>query len=618
MSSVLKTPTPRPNLGRNGFDVSQRRIYSSPMGMLLPVYKDFAQPGDKYKINSQTFIRTEAVDTAAFIRIKHHLDWFFVTIQQMYRFWNEFFNGTQDVMTSFVTPDGTTKYDLPVCSLYETMWPTTGTFWVEDTPDGNTAYSVDEFGIPKIWNASRLMDLLGYGSISRNSYLHLNATPDVNDKWFPVFYLAYHKIFHSHYLNTDYFRNDPLEYNVDAYHGSTIPEANVYKIISHIHYRPYRKDYFTSIKPAPVFNNLWANGVAQNPMFQTSLGSPGQLGISYDSVNSDGFYKQRDTYYSSLNPVQPRVNSSDGYFMRGEVFQAGAESVVDTAIGNLRSMFALDRLARVTASAGSHYTDQTLAHLGFKVPRGLSEEAYYLGSQVTDIVINEVVATATTGDAGSTLGEIAGKGFGSSSPSKDISFECPSHGVIMAISSIEPLCDYASYRIDDQNRYLSPFDFYKPELDNLGMAPLWDSYAFADSFPITGFAKPLGWQPRYMENKIKYDIVNESFTQTHRKSWIGYKQSLYDDMSKVPGINIVPNLEAYFYVAPQYGNHLFEQGVPYYNILGGEYLKYTRPGFEDPNLTPEMIYASDNFLINCDMKVFKTSAMSVHSLPKYI
>lgn len=614
----------RPNLGRNGFDVSQRRIFSCPAGMLLPTYKDFANPGDKYKINSQTFIRTEAVETAAFMRLKHHLDWFFVPITQIYNFWNEFFNSTNDIMTNFVDSLSTNNsFVLPTSPIYGLINNLTN--WVQKIGDDSVLDS-DNFGIPKIWKALRLMDMLGYGSAYHNNVITGNVI-NANDRWFPMYYLAYHKIFHSHYLNTDYFRVDNSEFNVDSYYGSSIPSDVMLKILSDIHYRPYRKDYFTSQKPAPVFNSAWQNSISLSPMLSSSWqGGPGFGHISQDSINGNSIGISSTSSFtqnasaSTQNPQMPYVGSSPSVQIA-----TGSNSSGMTTVGNIRAMFALDRLLRITASSKTHYADQILAHFGVSIPEGLKDEAYFLGSQITDIVINEVVATASTdpSQAGGVLGDIAGKGFGSTSPSKDINFTCPCHGIIMAISSIEPLADYASVRPDIDNRYLNSFDFYHPELDNLGMQPLWDYGAYNNMVgtPTPAvFSNPIGWQPRHMELKTKYDVVNESMIVGHRESWVGYKQSLYFD-SMPAGAAVQPF--TIFYIAPQYTNNIFLMSVPYYStsVLANAYKMtdqvVTGGVWIDKTFLADC-YASDNFLVNMDMRVYKTSCMSVHSLPKYI
>lgn len=620
------TSSPKPDRSRYGHDVSMRRIFSCPCGMLLPVYHDLAIEGDKYKINSSTFIRTEAVDTAAFIRLKHHLDWFFVPIKQIYCFWNEFFNGTQDVMTSFgLDANGKTptNYSLPTISIYTYLRDLgTDSSLITQTAGSQAGifYSLDEFGIPKVWNAARLMDLLGYGSVTKNFVLQYSgsATQNFTDFWFPLSYLAYHKIFHSHYLNSQYFANDVSLYNVDKYYGQSLPRSLAEKIISTIHYRPYRKDYFTDIQPAPIFNENFVNSVSS---FFNNIGFIGDNHISYDSlaesnslaINVDSDLVSNSSNYASL----PNAGSTEGVNLNFSNELA--------SIGSLRSMFAIDKLLRVTASTGSHYADQTLAHLGFKVPEGVSDEAYFLGSQTTDIIINEVVATAST-DAknsdgnlvqGATIGDIAGKAFGSTTPSKDIEFTCPTFGVIMGISSIEPLCDYSSIRVEIPNRYLLPFDFWRPETDSLGMQPLFGGYGNANYVGTSNSPAHdlVGWQNRHSELKQKYDVVNESMFATHRNSWVGFKESLYYDAS-FDDMKFYPTNFVNFYIAPQYTNNVFLASVPCYLKTGLE--RRTGEWFSDPNLNPNNIYASDNFLINMQMNVYKTSYMSENTLPKFL
>lgn len=619
----MKKNSPKPNLSRHGHDLSMRRMFTCPVGMLLPVFKDFATEGDTYKLNSSTFVRTEAVDTAAFMRLKLHVDWFFAPIEQMYAFWNEFFYGTQDVMTSFTTTGSdpedksipTNNYSLPTTPIYRLL-QSDNSFFVAKDAQGNDYATTDEFGIPKLWNARRLMDMLGYGSVSHNSVFldHSNLPTTNNESWFPLYYLAYHKIFHSHYLNSLYFRNNPLEYNVDRFYGNTIPANIASNILSHIHYRPYRPDYFTDIQPSTVFNSNYENSMQL--YFNSVFGRPGESHLTFDEVNGMQLQSQGGSTFTGTSGIPNTSITSNTNINLSDEF--------DFSLGNLRAAFALDRLLRITGSTGSHYSDQVLAHLGFKVPEGIKKEAYFIGSQVTDININEVVATATTldGSNGSVLGDIAGKGFGQTPGQQDLKFTAPCVGVLMAISSIEPIVDYASYRPDIDNRYLQPLDFWRPETDSLGMQPLFDGYADINYIGSTNANSQsrnyiLGWQPRHQELKQKYDVVNEGFHSTNRKRWVGFKQELYnsDDANNVQA---TPTDFSVFYIAPQYTNLIFAQSVPYYGIqgqlLGIDPTQY----WKDESLSANFIYNSDNFLVNMQLNVFKVSYMSADSLPKFL
>lgn len=639
MSSLFKNPITKPNLGRNGFDVSRRRIFTSPTGMLLPVYDDFANPGDKYKINSSAFIRTDAVETSAFVRLKHHLDWFFVPITQIYSFWNEFFNGTQDVMTSFVTPSNTpnnaVSYNLPLCDFYGILSFGQNSYFISTVSgtgsEGRLLY-FDSFGVPYAHNMRRLVDLLGYGSISRmDIFSKSTLLPDastVTCNFFPLKFLVYHKIFHSHYLNSQFFVNDPSLYNVDKYYGHFIPEDVASKIMSTIHYRPYRKDYFTNVFPSPSFSQSWVNAVS-SPL----IGNPNSFingqNVSQDSINNS---VSLATFGQNIVPDSDGSLVPSGATTPGSALHIPGTGSVNVGVGNIRQLFAYDRLMRITASAGSHYADQTLAHFGVKLPEGISNEAYFLGEQITDIVINEVVATANTSvpgdsgtDYGSVLGDIAGKGFGVTTPGKDIEFTCPCHGMIMAISSIEPVCDYASMAMERFNRYKTAFDFYRPEFDNLGMQPAYNNDFYHSVLGTVSRETVDGWQYRFSELKTKFDVVNESIWDTWRHIWSCYKQSLGPDLYD-PAFGNGFSLDSIFYIAPQYTNNIFLRKFPYYGNIGDNTLHLDVPASDSTTFNPwyypevqsSQVYTGDNFLLNLDMRVFKTSCMSVHSLPKYI
>lgn len=656
MSSILKKPTVSPVKGRNGFDMSRRRLFTSPCGMLLPVFHDFSNPGDKYVLNSSLLVRTEAVQTAAFMRLKAHVEWFFVPITQLYSMWNEVFNGTDDIMSSvYYSPAAnassfsvpTVTPHLPLFELSRFIQFDRNGLFGANGPGDMYILSCDEFGVPNAWNFRRLFDLLGYGNLSD----FISATEDFSYKLPMLPFLAYHKIFHSHYNLTDWFRNNPLLYNVDKWFNvDVVPDNVAEKILGTIHYRPYRKDYFTNILPTPLFNDNFAsfiknqfnNGLSPisqllNPEVSGSSSALENFNLSFNSnglgsdnvnlvlgnrnPNTDGTPSpvkvsqlSQSSYNNGFSDKTLSFNATDE---NGNPINSGAISAAD-----VRSMFALDRLLRVTAFAGGHYEDQVQAHFGYKMPRGVSDEAYMLGAQTTDINIAEVVATSSTATkagssttvegAGTTIGDIAGKGFGQTSGQGDIHFECPSHGLVMAIFSIEPLPDYASMGCEVQNRKYESLDFYHPELDNVGMQPMFGDFSGISLVPNS--EEIVGWSYRYQEHKLSFDVVNEGFYATDKDSWVGFKQSLISE----PDYNSAYSLSQRFFVMPQYTNLIFLQNFPY---LTSKYAHYTPvsgyfSSFKVNYNSPQNVYSGDNFLNCLYIKAFKTSIMSVHSLPK--
>lgn len=612
MNSIFKKPNVGSPQGRNGFDLSFTRSFTAPCGMLLPTAHDVANAGDKYVLNTDTFVRTEAVETAAFCELKLHNDWFFVPMIQLYSRWNEFYNQVDDVMSSLFVSDNSTPYTykLPLFEVFPGpfAFPSSkpNAFFASSTVSGGKTiakFNNDVYGVPYYWNFRRLWDMLGYGSVDS----HVSINEKCEFTLLP--FLAYHKIFHSHYLLTDWFKNDPTLYNVDSYVDPkrVHSPSELPAILSTIHYRPYRKDYFTNILPSPVFSENYANFIKGsfsvyqfrniiNPEVTPDNASYNEVGFS--SPDDNGFVYLRGEDASTLSSISP---------------------------ADLRSMYALEKLLRVNAFSKSHYADQVAAHLGFKIPEGISDEAYKLGSQTTDINISQVVATASTeGADGSTLGDIAGKGFGATQKEGDIRFTCPCDGIIMCITSIEPIPRYASRFCDRQNRYQSTYDFFHSEFDNVGMQPLQENPFYVDLHPRKD-NYVFGWQYRYSEYKTKVDIVNEGFWNTKRANWTPTKQDMYPMYNDSGNPSIDVSLESTFYIFPQYTNTMFAQKFPFYNSSNA--LTFDITGLDqystiyatrNPNshVLANEVYQYDNFLVDLSVKMFKTSIMSVHSLPK--
>lgn len=616
MANLFKRPGRVAQLGRNGFDMSQRRIFSSPCGMLLPTYTDFANPGDKYRLNSRSFVRTEALQSAAFTRLRAHLDWFFVPITQIYSLWNEFYNGTNDVMSSiFANSSSAPRSVLPSFSASTLALPFSyqstsnrneGNVKVDSTK-GRVTYMVDEFGIPRLWNARRLWTML-YGEQFLTSS---SSGTSVS----PLSLMAYHKIFHSHYRNTYYTKNDPNSYSLDRFYAHDASgDYGLWDLLK-IHYRPWRRDLYSFLQPAPVWSSNFVDYLSRSPF--------GNI-----DINPESSALNEITFPPSASPKLEQGSVTPTILPRGNA-PAAARYISGLSVGDIRAAFAVDKLLRITAQTGSHYDEQTLAHFGYKMPQGIANEAYFLGEQSLDININEVVATASTGvdAAGGTIGDIAGKGFGSTQNSHDIEFTCPCHGYIMAIWSIEPLPEY--YNSGDVTRdYKTSFDFFHPEFDGLGMEPV--KSLFSAPSPLASHI--VGWRWRYMEHKTKLDIADESVYATYRQSWMASREQSYS----VGFYKTIDYLQSRFYIFPQFTNSIFLVDVPSYTEIDwtppldgkadtNSSLGFTYSSGDDLSSLPwsfdlsssvDKIYASDNFINVVDHKVFKTSVMQVYSLPR--
>lgn len=591
-NSLYKDPGFTPQVKHNGFDMSMRRLFTAPVGMMLPVYTDIVQANDKYKLNVDAFIRTEAVQTAAFQNFRAHFDWFFVPFRQMYQFWNEFYNGIFDSNTDFVNVDN--NYSLPKIAFDftpQTLWTDADLkkYFFDVDVQNHVSTKVDEFGVPRISNAVRLADMLGYGDI--HYFLKGNDGPAPYGI-FPYKYLAYHKIFnHPKFNRTEWFKRDTSLFNVDSWHGKDIATSNFGPIMSTVHYRPFHRDYYSGVFPNPVFSRDYANIVGDSwlsNVYDTTLFSP-------------------EASYSSGSPSLG-LSNENGFDGSG-IPRLQFNSTVDIDVDVLNALYDFDKLCRITALAGSHYTEQLKAHFGITVNNDIHNEADYIGSQSVDISISEVVATASTGSdaSGSNLGDIAGKGFGASGNAGDLNFHAKEQGVLMCVFSIEPIQMYSSKMIERNGLYSSPLDFFRRELDNLGMQPMYASelQGYGDNGVTPKNNSLIGYNYRYSELKTKVDLVNLGFS-TVKTDWQCNFQDAIDSH--------FDNRFYRFYINPAYTNSIFAQHFEVGPVLLG-ITDQAYPVGDWSAITNMEIFKGDNFLINAQFNVLKDSIMSVHSLP---
>ena len=108
---------------RNGFDLSRKHCFTASAGQLLPVFVEEVLPGDKFKINLDSFTRTQPLNTAAFARMREYYDLFFVPYHILWSHFPSMITQVPNatVATSVDTPKQFTE--CPWCSLGELVNP---------------------------------------------------------------------------------------------------------------------------------------------------------------------------------------------------------------------------------------------------------------------------------------------------------------------------------------------------------------------------------------------------------------------------------------------------------------------------------------------------------------
>lgn len=638
MANVNSKPSYEAHLSKTGFDVSQTFNFSSSCGHILPVWYDIANPGEHYSLSTNLFTRTQPLASAPMVDIDEYIDWFFVPLSLIYGNFDSWIYGINDQHSSLMVEQlkNGASYALPCIDA------SGGFYSSSQQPTGlsMSSRSVTNTGEPifEDWNrmAARLCD-------------HLEQVPFValhkgSNFSFPFYnFAAYQCICDRYYRNTQYVSTNVKAYNFDdllgvpksflgwVNTGSSVPPSQSSTSIDskrvcdlfRLHYRPYALDYFTNVQPSPLQNTT--------NMLATSTNIKGS---NSSAPSSTDMLLKVNRWLSDSVPNLTYAKSSGfdvSYSLDAQNSIANTTMNFSNNLSSLRNSFAIEKLLSITQRAGKHYDDQTLAHFGIKTDKDKYHDVLCIGQHKQQIHIGEVIATATTaGDESSTLGEIAGKGYGSGD-SKKISFDVSCHGIIMACYSCVPRLK-RQIEVNKLNIRVHREDFYQPELDNLGMQPLFayemnglpfhaeSENAMGDSAPYSlPNNKVCAWQYRYMESKVKYDRTSKAFLPEYPfQSWT----ITTDFQTPILGSGVVSTGKMF----TDYVSSLFcsPNSLDQIMLVGYDSspIKQETGGSEVMNETTtipyiyKQVYARDPLFHNLRVNAYKTSSMSAYGLPR--
>ena len=439
----------------------------------------------------------------------------------------------------------------------------------------------------------RLAELLG---IPLDDYAELEgSTVGFNMACSPLFLCAYQKIYFDYYRLSDREPNDPTYYNLDQFYNSASVQGVATKMFT-LRYRPWKRDFFTNLCVSPLQS-------------QGDVGSLGYgLGSSADDKSLVNSFQQwlaptkLFTYNNAETPARSDATNVSAYSVTTNPSLIGALSPT-----SIRTSFAVQKLMEITRRAGKHYDAQTLAHFGVKVPTGIAGEVTYLGGQVSEIRIGDVIATA--GTESDPLGKVGGKGFGYTD-GKTIKFEAPCHGVLMAIYSAEPVADYSCVMFDKLNTLVKREHWFTEEYDELGMQPFFNYQQDFDTNPTSqgvNNSAIIGWQYRYSELKQKYNRVAGALMRS-LKYW-SPQRNLREESAdwNVPVSRYL--ISPYYLDTIMLKNYEFDMGrwSTYPEPGDDDYTEESHAGFQEA-------FDSDPLIHELYFDVKKSSRMSVYGL----
>lgn len=506
---------------RSVFDLSYENKLSFDMGQLVPIYVEEVVPGDKFRVNSEVFLRFAPMIFPVMHRINCYVHYFFVPYRLIYEDFQEFITGGEDGLSQPVWP----RFNLPPAVEQEENQAKVVMPW--DSYQGTLA------------------DFLGY---TRTDTANLNYSIE---EFSLHRFRAYQMIYNEYYRDQNL--TPPVQFSVAGGNGDTDAELaevlcqgtdydNEYDAwieLTKLRYRAWEKDYFTSALPfvqrgvasqIPITldtSNLRATvasgqtlntaGSVIDKAFDKSDPSavlPGDdVYIRTDgtiSTNSTTLLKFGTAGNTSGNHVH-EIKSSDLSNAVRITENSQGVTITPPTINELRLAEHIQRWLEKNARGGARYVEQILSHFGVRVPDYRLDRPEYLGGGKSPVQISEVLQTSST-DATSPQGSMAGHGYSVGNKNR-FKYTFDEHGTVIGILSVLPRTGYFQ-GVSRQLTKFDKFDFYFPEFAHLGEQAVKYREIYNDQ-TISG--KPdadFGYQERYAEYKYRSDEVHGDFKST--------------------------------------------------------------------------------------------------------
>lgn len=510
MSDFNPLDRARINTHRSSFDLSSKKLFTAKVGEILPCYWQIAIPGNKYRISSDWFTRTVPVNTAAYTRIKEYYDFYAVPLRLISRALPQAFTQMTDYMTSAASGDKNTTALVSV--PYTTMAQFNNLLLTANA--GDQPNTRDDAGLPYVYGACKLLDLLGYGSMIDKTntgkaaitkdYLGLDNVSDGDN---PLVYsvsqtvnmlplLAYQKIYFDFFSNSQWEKHLAYAYNVDYWQGTSY--VTLYADMLKMRYANYPKDYFMGMLPSSQYGS-----VAVLPSTFPSYRSNDLIASNSSGSGNRGVF---NLPANQSSPVTGALDTTRSVSLNS-----------DLSALSIRATEYLQRWKEVVQFSSKDYSDQMAAQFGIKAPEYMGNHAHYIGGWSNVININEVVNTNLDTDA--SQASIAGKGVSSQS-GHTITYDCGAeHQVIMCVYHAVPLLDWNLTGQSPQLTVTAISDFPQPAFDQLGMQAV--PALNLQNNPGRSVSGSIGYNLRYWQWKSSIDTVHAAFRSgAAYQSWV--------------------------------------------------------------------------------------------------
>lgn len=536
--NTLFTSVKTPRVPLNRFDLSFDRIGTFKMGKLYPIICKEMLPGDRFRVRTDSLVRTMPLSSPAFGRLRMYVHYFFVPNRLVWDNWEDFITGGESGEDTHVPPY--VQWSDLIGGDFQARSKSDGTGnWTYAPEDGLVA----AFGLPAQPYAGGNVAEAGVAN-GISTTAPVSALP----------FRGYRLIWNEYYRDQNVDDELPIatdkdgKYLIDGIGDAAFKSSIFGDLLS----RRWLKDYFTSALPTPQRGpdvqlpivgeggTIQADGPLKLMIQNQGTGSTTTTSSVFTPDLNVGLGNTTGIGISSSVNDQFPVEKDHTDLMYASGLTTAGGSVVAATINDLRRAIALQRFYEISARAGSRYIETIMGHFHVRSSDARLQRPEYLGGGVTDINIGEVLQTSAT-DQTSPQGNMAGRGFGIGR-SNQCTYRAEEHGYLFGIMSIIPE-PYYYQGIDKEWTRQSRVDYYWPSFAHLGEQEIDKSelsVGTSDGETDT-FGQLFGYAPRYAEYKFSKNIIT-GLLRGSLANWT-FARKISD-----------PNLNAAFLEIPQVNN----------------------------------------------------------------
>lgn len=332
------------------------------------------------------------------------------------------------------------------------------------------------------------------------------------------------------------------------------------------------------VQQAPVLTapeGIVARGTTEkpnNPLIWEVTDGRGYGGYNYNIMGEYTGDGGADSVGKTKEGAVVASGSQDKYLYPSNLYTDLSEATGGATINQLRQAFAIQRLYEIDARGGTRYIEQIATHFGVQSPDARHQRPEYLGGKRVPINITQVIqqsSTDTTSPQGNTAAmsltidthDCFTKGF-------------TEHGIVMGLMVIRTEHTYQQ-GIPKKLSRKTRFDFYYPELANIGELPIKNKEIYAQG--TTEDEEVFGYQEAWAEYRYGINRVSGELNSDYAQSLDSWHYG--DDYNQLPtlsgiweqetDVNVARTLaiqDQAQYIVDVYFNQTWTRPLPIYSI----------------------------------------------------